>query len=333
MRYIKLTEQVKEDALKEFQKLLEDNRFSEDKITYTFNLLDKKDLEEKDKIIINITATAYLKMTSLVKTEDKEIGWHGVVERVSDQLFLIKDILVYPQTTTAATVTTDDIEYGNWLHKEISDEEINHLRFHGHSHVNMATSPSGVDTTWYDQILQGLSKDDYYIFMILNKRHEYFIELYDLKTNIIYEKKDIIINILMEDNNYLDNWTKKQKEKYIKKEEVIGFQSTWDTVRKQARDTFIEDNFIDVLLALTTIDLKDEVLMQGVMSELTKQAPYTGYFGVGWQKWNFMSKEAKVDTAQDYYLEHPKVPISKLKKKKEKYTDLYGYGGKYGKYY
>lgn len=327
MRYIELTDELKQNALKTFQEKLNEGRFSDTKISFTFDLKNDEKLKEEDKVILNITATAWLKMWALVQTENKEIGWHGLVTRESEKKFKITDILMYPQVTTAATVVTDDVEYGNWLHKEISDDDINHLRFHGHSHVNMATSPSGVDTTWYNQILQGLFKDDFYIFMILNKREDYFIELYDLKTNTIYEKKDITINVLLENEDYLDIWVDLQKDKYLKVPEPIGKGRlpSIDDIKRFDDEEENEINFEDLLINLTSGDLKDAGLVQGIIEHLSKNAPYTGYYGLGWQKWNFLSKEEKIEFAQEYYMTND---VPKKKKQNKRY-----YGGYYDKYY
>lgn len=336
MRYIKLTDELKKSVLKTFQEKLNNERFSDKRISFTFDL-DNKDLDNDDKVILNIRPTAWLKMWTLVHSENKEIGWHGLITRHSEKIFELTDIMMYPQVTTAVTVVTDDVEYGNWLHKEVSDEDINHLRFHGHSHVNMGTSPSGVDTTWYDQILQGLEADDFYIFMILNKREDYFIEIYDLKTNTIYEKKDITINIIMENDNYLDNWVDKQKETYLKEPEktIAGFGDRLPSLDKIAKITEEEEQecFEDLLMNLSVSDFADEGLVQGIVDELNKKVYSTMYYGVGWQKWNFMSKEDKILTAQEYYMTHPATNLLEPKKKKKSKKMDYYYGGYYDKYY
>ena len=327
MRYIELTDELKKNALKTFMEKLNQSRFSDNKISFTFDLENEVKLEDNDKVILNIRPTAWLKMWSLVQTENKEIGWHGLITRCSEKIFELTDIIMYPQVTTSVTVVTDDVEYGNWLHKEISDEDINHLRLHGHSHVNMSTSPSGVDTNWYNQILQGLLKDDFYIFMILNKREDYFIEIYDLKTNTIYEKKDIIINVIMEDNNYLNNWINKQKEKYLKSDAITSRLPNLDNIKRFDEEDEIDDqtNFVELLLNITSGDLKDAGLVQGIISQLSKDAPYTAYYGKGWQQWNFLSKEDKIEVAQEYYMTHD---LPKKKKGKSKRYD-FNYGGYY----
>lgn len=335
MRYIKLTEELKNQAMQDFLEKLNTERFSDSSISFSFDLKSKDTLE--DKVILNITPTAWLKMWSLVQSESGEIGWHGLVDRLNTKMFQLQDIVLYPQYVSGTTVTTDDVGYGNWLHKEISDEDINRLRLHGHSHVNMSTSPSGVDTTWYNQILQGLMNDDYYIFMILNKRDDYFIEIYDLATNTIYEKKDIVINVVLPDNNYLQSWLNIEKKKALQTKNYtnrLGFDysdmkpiKTYDDIKPFDADDE-ESSFEDLLANLTSADLKDPELTKGVVAELDKRAPYSAYFSVGYMHWNLLLAAEKIEVAQDYYESKASKPKKKgrgrpPKKHRYSWEDLY----------
>ncbi len=116
------------------------------------------------------SAKAHEKMRELVDNRDTEIGWYGVCERVGDRV-KVTDILVYPQRVTGSTFETDDIEMLNWF-DSLPMDVVNHIRLHGHSHVNMQVYPSLTDLNFEDQILGELGLDDYYIFMITNKREE-----------------------------------------------------------------------------------------------------------------------------------------------------------------
>lgn len=218
MRVIKVTEDIKEQLLADFTNYINGNRFSQNKIKYetTFDIIK----EDSEKPVVLFSEKAYIKMVQLIMKNSGEVGWHGTVTR-QDNTFLISDIVVYPQTVTGVTVETDEVEYGNWLHMELSDEQINTLRFHGHSHVNFSPTPSGVDTTWYDNILQTLKEDDYYIFMIMNKTGEFWIELYDLKENKIYETKDIVVDVAIE-SEILSEWFENSKTKLKNKPAVVS---------------------------------------------------------------------------------------------------------------
>lgn len=295
MKHITLSEDLKEEALKAFKEKLETERSTEGCINFSFDF-QKNILSENNKIILNIDSEAYLKMWELVNNESGEIGWHGLVTRHNDKLFEIKDILLYPQEVSSVTVTTDEVAYGDWLHKELSDEEINALRFHGHSHVNMSTYPSGVDKAWYNDILQGLFNDDFYIFMILNKKREYFIEIYDLKTNTIYEKNDIIINVLLSDNNYLKNWANRNKEKYLKC--PINSITTRLATTKIADLQYIK-NFI---LGVSELELNDPEFSKEIQKSLAPYSTITNYYGLGWYQWQTASLKRRVEAAQAYFI-------------------------------
>lgn len=103
---------------------------------------------------------------------------------------LWRDILVYPQQVSGATVNTDQEEYTNWLYG-LEDAVFNALKMQGHSHVDMGVSPSSVDLTHQSEILSQLEGDMFYIFMIWNKRLEHTIKIYDLGSNTLYEDEDI----------------------------------------------------------------------------------------------------------------------------------------------
>ena len=158
------------------------------------------------------TEKAWLKQEMLVREFDKEVAWHGIAYRGDDpekDEYYIEDIIVYPQEVSGATVTTDQEEYQNWLMSH-EDEIFNNIRMQGHSHVNMSTSPSGVDETLYESILGQLEDSMFYIFLIWNKRDQRTIRIYDLKKNILFETSDI--DIYTEGGYNLDEFLAEAKE-------------------------------------------------------------------------------------------------------------------------
>lgn len=188
MKRIKITKDFKDELLKDFKAYL--NKLEPGKkIEYTF----KEDNKNTEKPKVILSQKAYIKIKTLVAKADGEIGWNGSVTR-NGNTFTVEDIFVYPQKVTGATVTCDEVETAQWL-MSLPTETFNKLRFQAHSHVNMGISPSGVDTTMYEKYLQNLGDDDFYIFMIFNKKDDYYIELNDNKTNIIYYKSDIDVSI------------------------------------------------------------------------------------------------------------------------------------------
>lgn len=337
MRYISLTEEMKQDALRQFTEMLQNQRSSDTSIKFS---LDLKNKTEDAKVIINFTTLAWLKMWSLVHTEKGEIGWHGIVEKVNKGMYIIKDILMYPQYVTGATVQTDDVGYGNWLHKELEDDQINNLRFHGHSHVNMGTTPSGVDTTWYNEILQGLEPNDFYIFGIFNKREDFFIEIYDLAENTIYEKSDITMNVILDDGNYLNNWTELTKKKNLKErpKEKTFLDKYYSTPKQTKEENKEEDeeevDFETLIIELTKEDFKDEALKREVLKEINRRYYHNNYFNVAYGRWFQLTDNQKIEAAQKYYTSKAQkaadnIRVSEMLEAQKNFYDRYGYGGYY----
>jgi hypothetical protein len=157
------------------------------------------ELKDEAKPVIFFTAKAYLKMTRLIQACKEEIGWHGIVTKIAPNEYLISDILVFPQVVTGMSVNPDAKAYAEWLYSH-DDETFNKIRFHGHSHVNMGVTPSGTDTKYRGDIIDQLTSDDFYIFMIINKRNDIELALYDFAANRMYEKTDCTIEVLLSDD-------------------------------------------------------------------------------------------------------------------------------------
>lgn len=191
---IKITPEMIEEVKDSFYASLPTMRLSEGRIDFHRNLAE---IDRRAKL--RFTEKAYLKMTVLVSGFDSEIGWHGLAYRSESEpdTFIVEDILVYPQKVTSTTVSPDQIEYQNWLMTQ-PDEIFNNIRFQGHSHVNMAVNPSGVDTAFYDEILSQLDDSMFYIFLVINKRGDKHIRIYDMANNTFYGTKDVDVEIMNE---------------------------------------------------------------------------------------------------------------------------------------
>ena len=215
-RPIKLTENLKKQAIKEFEASLSNLKMSDGKINYSKNFLYKD--EEKAEILF--TPSAYAKMINLLMSFDSEVAWHGVGERIDGDTFkvLIRDILVYPQTVTGSNVDMNPETYAKWLMENYEDDRFNHIVMQGHSHVNFSTTPSAVDLKHQEDILAQLTDDMFYVFLIWNKKMEHTTKIYDLKTNTLFEDKDIIYNIIDENTNI--NAFISESKNMVKKHEV-----------------------------------------------------------------------------------------------------------------
>ncbi len=198
-KVIKITPQYIAGIREDFEKALINVKLSDGKFNFQKSFGDVG-----RKATLYFTECAWIKMNMLIEKFDKEVGWHGLAYRGDNpekDEYTIKDILVYPQDISDVTVTTDQKEYQSWL-MEQDDEVFNNIRMQGHSHVNMSTFPSGVDTTLYERILEQLEDGMFYIFLIFNKRGEKYIKIYDMLKNVMFETVDITVVILDGENGF-----------------------------------------------------------------------------------------------------------------------------------
>lgn len=199
MRPIFLTDEIKTKLLADFTTMLAKSKSFDGKLKIERTMAYNKD--EYPRATLWFTPSAWIKMTALVDYFPKEIGWQGFVTRVENTTneWLVTDIVVYKQIVTGAHVDTDVEEFGPWLSlwTEKADELGCSLNFQGHSHVNMAVSPSGTDlqdqaTRMADQ------KKGFYIFTIQNKSRSANYWIYDFDNNIAYDTADIDVEIFCE---------------------------------------------------------------------------------------------------------------------------------------
>jgi len=230
-----MTEEMKQEAQREFAAMLNGVKMAEGKLDYSI-----KFKHDDRKAIVWLSTEAYTKILALVMEFADEVAWHGTAVRLEqkceiqpDELqpseiasgktmsinsnenipatsnesitdistepmpaeFLIEDIFVYPQEVTGSTVNTDQTAYIEWLYG-LDDETFSKLRMQGHSHVKMGVSPSGVDDAHRKQILEQLEQDMFYIFMIWNKSLMVHTLIYDMANNTLYEDKDVEVKLL-----------------------------------------------------------------------------------------------------------------------------------------
>lgn len=139
---------------------------------------------------IRFTSDAWNKQWALINNFDTEIAWHGLMRPIEGG-YEVYDILVYPQEVTGGTVETDQVKYQTWLMKQ-PDEVFNNIRYQGHSHVNMMPYASSTDEANQDRLVAQLPPDDFYLFMIWNKRGYYTATLYDHGTVYIEGQIELI---------------------------------------------------------------------------------------------------------------------------------------------
>lgn len=208
LRFEKAIEEVMNNALAQIKSRVL-------KPSQGFNLKVSPMVSRDDrKSCIVFSPEAYIKTKALVEFYTTEVQWHGIVERIKDSSnFYVRDILVFPQTVTSATVDADQEEYEKWL-DGLSCGEFNALRLHGHSHNSMGVTPSSTDREYRKKLISSMgtpSSDDdlFYIFMIFNNKGEWSAEIYDIKNNALFASADneIILEVSM-NNDTLTNFLK-----------------------------------------------------------------------------------------------------------------------------
>lgn len=225
-KIIKLTQENIEEIKRAFNEAIQAAKLSDGKISFS-----KSFSGIKREATVYFTELAWLKMQTLIREFDKEVAWHGIAKRGDDASkdeYYITDILVYPQEVTGSTVTTDQAKYQTWLMTH-EDDVFNNIRMQGHSHVNMGTSPSPVDTALYDRILEQLDDKMFYIFMIWNKKGDKTIKIYDMAKNILFETSDCKVEIL-DDGTGLEKFITDAKTMVCDKAVVTSTQKSGNTI-------------------------------------------------------------------------------------------------------
>lgn len=143
---------------------------------------------------IIISAAAYRMMRGFVDNCKDEIGWLALVKKEDENTYFIYDVLICDQEVTGAS--TDLNEKGLQLVAEelLQTErgsELNNVRCWGHSHVNMAVSPSTQDNETFEEYYTQCG--DFFIRLIMNKRGEYYLDLANYESELIYRNLEFSI--------------------------------------------------------------------------------------------------------------------------------------------
>lgn len=164
---------------------------------------------------ILITPSSWMKMQTLIMGYDKEVGWYGTVDKLTEKgsdipTYRITDILVYPQYSNGAYVedaidspyAEDKAEMVKWL-DDLSDEQYNKRRFQGHSHVNMSAYYSSTDKDFCRRFAATVSGDNvenpYVITVVMNKKQESLWWICDFEEGKEYTNGEINYMIEVEE--------------------------------------------------------------------------------------------------------------------------------------
>ena len=179
MRPFKITDEKHAELMEKFSAYLKGVTLTSNSFSFSQSFADVKN---KDKVFVTFTMKAYIKMRDLVDRYASEVGWFGFIDKISDLEYQITDICVYPQLVTGATVKETNESWDD----DMPMEQIKRRHFHGHSHVNMAPSPSTTDMKHRDDQVSMVKSDSFYLFMITNKSCAWTAALFDLANNVVY---------------------------------------------------------------------------------------------------------------------------------------------------
>lgn len=237
-KLIKLTEDKCGEIRRAFEKTLAEGKLLDGKFSFSKSMGDTN-----RQATVCFSELAWLKMQALIYEFDTEVAWHGIAKRGEDaekDEYFVTDILVFPQTVDGVTVTTDQTEYQTWL-MDRDDDTFESIRFHGHSHVNMGTSPSGVDISLQESILAQLDDDMFYIFMIWNKHGDFTAKIYDMLKNTLFETKDVTVDVA-DDGIGVEAFTTEAKELVREKKLPVRYGTYFKSKENPSADSADSDD-------------------------------------------------------------------------------------------
>lgn len=156
-------------------------------------------LKWKPKVVIDHKLNR--KMELIIDIIDTEVGWYGLVEWQKPDIFKVKDIYLLKQEVTgtfteidamALCDLEDELEKKGLLKEEHLDTT--GLYLWGHSHVNMAPTPSGTDTDTMKKICER-SKPPFFIRLIQNKKGDRTVTLYVEDKNSLVQDYALIYDV------------------------------------------------------------------------------------------------------------------------------------------
>jgi hypothetical protein len=142
------------------------------------------------------TTTAFKTLLAMMNTthaKTKEFLFLGLVHKENSD-YVVEDFLLVPQQKcSAAYCETDDEAYPTWLAENVPLEKRSLIRLHGHSHVNMGTSPSGTDDVQIKELCNNVS--DFFIQLIVNHNMINTVNIWDKTNKLIYNNLEQYIRI------------------------------------------------------------------------------------------------------------------------------------------
>lgn len=134
------------------------------------------------------TTDAWTTITYIVHACKDEVGWLGLVDTLESGDYLVTDIYV-PQQEVSGATTEIEADAMSDLAMEILEagKDPSKLFYWGHSHVNMAVSPSGQDER---QLGEYIEHCPVFIRGIYNKKGDAKVDVFDRDAEIVHQCVD-----------------------------------------------------------------------------------------------------------------------------------------------
>ncbi|MBI4533897.1 MAG: hypothetical protein HY711_08100 [Candidatus Melainabacteria bacterium] len=185
-----------------------------------------------------MTPLAYKLMNLYVEIAPKEVGWHGTVTRTKDGDFLIEETFLLEQEVTGTETELDKAGREKLalellgVGDDAGVEKANRLRFWGHSHVRMGTSPSPTDESTMRQF--GREGMPWYVRGIFTKtgRAEFTLYLFDRGIRINdapWAVWDPVEGIILEGSSHQDYFGSHTYSQTGDYEPTYGFGREWSS--------------------------------------------------------------------------------------------------------
>ena len=147
-----------------------------------------------------ISAEALTKMQLYVEGCTTEIGWLGTAVKEGNNYYILDTYLFAQEVHSTTTEITPEglSNFGEEILKREDGMQIwNNLKVWGHSHVNMAVSPSGQDDSQMNTFKDG--GHDWFIRIIGNKSGDLKIDIYNYELGVIYNDIKFYIGLSKEE--------------------------------------------------------------------------------------------------------------------------------------
>lgn len=275
--------------------------------------MDIKILTNGKLPVVLFTSEAYAKLLAFYNTtwaKTYEFMYIGEVDyNKEENIYVMSNVELIPQMKNSmAYCETDDDKYPIWLQEKYPIKYRKYIRFHGHSHVNMGTSPSGTDNQAIFKMMDYV--DDFFIQFIMNLKKEYTLNIYNKELNLIYN--NVEYKILTEQGYIVDPKTFSIATNIETatftpyKDNIIIGENLYLNIKNF--DVITEDNYIKVVKGKSLTQNKEK------LEQLTKEAEQTAKdlkIPFPTSTYNYTSSKSYVKRINDYYDEDDYNPYFK----------------------